>query len=200
MEEMNIREFVKIKSDRLNYEDFIMGPKDFTIVRLAKKIDQGTPKLLIFFEGFESTPYWPSKGMIKCLSSMDGWGNAEFPQWIGRRMRLFGEPTVVYAGKEMGGIQISHISDIKSEYTTKITLRRGLRIDFTIEPMASTVKSPAPQYPSELFTEKLPAMRQAIADGKMDATKVIAHCEKTGKLTDEQKAAISAPITEEAAQ
>jgi hypothetical protein len=43
-------------------------------------------------------------------------------------------------------------------------------------------------------------MRQAIADGKMDAAKVIAHCEKTGKLTDEQKAAISAPITEDAAQ
>ena len=54
------------------------------------------------------------------------------------------------------------------------------------------------EYPPDVFAEKLPAMRQAVADGKMDAAKVIAHCEKTGKLTDEQKAAISAPITEDA--
>ena len=71
--------------------------------------------------------------------------------------------------------------------------------DTGAEKAAKKAENPA-QYPSELFTEKLPAMRQAIADGKMDAAKVIAHCEKTGKLTDEQKAAISAPITEEAAQ
>ena len=180
-----------------------MGPKDFTIVRLAKKIDQGKPRLLIFFEGYESTPYWPSLGMVKCLSSPDGWGEAEFPQWIGRRMRLFGEPTVVFAGKEMGGIQISAISHINGEYTTKITLRRGLRIDFAIEPLATTTVSkpaPAPQYPAAVFDEKLPAMRQAIADGKMDAAKVIAHCEKTGTLTEDQKAAISAPINEDAPQ
>lgn len=200
MEEMNIREFVKIKSDRLNYEDFIMGPKDFTIVRLAKKIDQGKPRLLIFFDGYESTPYWPSLGMVKCLSSPDGWGEAEFPQWIGRRMRLFGEPTVVFAGKEMGGIQISAISHIKGEYTTKITLRRGLRIDFTIEPLATTtVSKPAPalQYPAAVFDEKLPAMRGQIEAGKMTAEQVIAHCEKTGMLNAAQKAAICAPIKTE---
>jgi len=188
VEEMNIREFVKIKSDRLNYEDFIMGPQDFTIDRLGKKMDQGQPRLLMFFAGREDTPYWPSKGMVKCLSSPEGWGESEFSEWVGRKVRLFGEPTVVYAGKEIGGIQISHISDIPAAYSTKITLRRGMRIDYMIEPLTEAM------YPAAQFSEKLPAMRQAIADGKMTADQVIAHCEKTGKLTDEQKAAISAAI------
>ena len=197
MEEMNIREFVKIKSDRLNYEDFIMGPKEFTISRLAKKVDQGTPRLLIFFEGFESTPYWPSKGMIKCLSNPEGWGESPFSEWIGRRITLFGEPTVVYAGKEMGGIQISHISHIKSAFTTKITLRRGLRIDFTIEPLAELQQS---MYPADQFDGNLAAWRAAIAAKKMTAEQVIQRAEAKGKLTNEQKAAISAPITEEPQQ
>ena len=200
MEEMNIREFVTIKSDRLNYENFIMGAKEFTISKLAKKTDQGKARLLIYFEGYESTPYWPSLGMIKCLSSPDGWGDAPFSDWIGRRMTLFGEPTVVYAGKEIGGIQISHISHIKGEYSTKITLRRGMRIDFTIEPLATTTTSkpaPALQYPSAVFDEKLPAMRGQIEAGKMTAEQVIAHCEKTGMLNAAQKAAICAPITTE---
>jgi hypothetical protein len=197
MEEMNIREFVTIKSDRLNYENFIMGAKEFTISKLAKKTDQGKARLLIYFEGHEATPYWPSLGMIKCLSSPEGWGDAPFADWIGRRMTLFGEPTVVYAGKEIGGIQISHISHIKGEYSTKITLRRGMRIDFTIEPLATkTVSTPAPalQYPAATFDENLPAMRGQIIAGKMTAEQVIARCEKTGMLNAAQKAAICAPI------
>jgi hypothetical protein len=188
MEEMNIREFVKIKSDRLNYEDFIMGPQDFKIVRLGKKTDQGRVRLLMFFEGREDTPYWATLGMVKCLSNPDGWGLSEFSDWIGRRIRLFGEPTVVYAGKEHGGIQISHVSHVETEFTTKITLRRGLRVDYTIFALEDAV------YPAAQFTEKLHAMRGAIQSGKMSAQQVITHAEKTGKLTQEQKDAISAPI------
>jgi hypothetical protein len=194
MEEMNIREFVKIKSDRLNYEDFIMGPQDFTIARLGRKTDQGNVRLLMFFAGCEETPYWVPKGMVKCLSNPDGWGEDPFSEWIGRRVRLFGEPTVVYAGKELGGIRISAISDINRAYSTKITERRGVRIDYVISPLFDVI------YPAALFTEKLPAMRGAIQSGKMTAEQVISHAEKTGKLTDEQKAAISAPFNDEDSQ
>lgn len=195
MEEMNIREFVTIKSDRLNYENFIMGAKEFTIAKLAKKTDQGKARLLIYFEGYESTPYWPSLGMIKCLSSPDGWGEVPFSDWIGRRMTLFGEPTVVYAGKEIGGIQISHISHIKAEYSTKITLRRGMRIDFTIEPLTTTAKTaPAAAYPADQFAAQLEKMRGSIASGKSTADKIVAYCLTIGTLTAEQEAAIRAPI------
>lgn len=184
MEEMNIREFVKIKSDRLNYEDFIMGPQDFTIARLGKKIDQGNPRLLMFFEGREETPYWASKGMLKCLSNVDGWGESEFSEWVGRKVRLFGEPTVVYAGKEMGGIQISHISHIEKEFTTKITLRRGLRVDFTIYPL---IEEALPAYCPQKFKTNLPAWQSAIESGAATAEKIIAKLETVGTLTEEQK-------------
>jgi hypothetical protein len=202
MEDMNIREFLTIKSDRLNYENFIMGAKEFKISKLAKKTDQGKARLLIYFEGHEATPYWPSLGMIKCLSSPDGWGESPFSEWIGRSMTLFGEPTVVYAGKEIGGIQISHISHIKTEYSTKITLRRGMRIDFTIEPIAvmsaapAKPARPATPYPAEQFAAQLDKMRGSIASGKATADKIVAYCLTIGTITPAQEAAIRADCAE----
>lgn len=192
MEEMNIREFVKIKSDRLNFEDFIMGSQDFTIAKLGRKVDQGNVRLLMFFEGREATPYWVPKGMVKCLSNPEGWGESEFSEWIGRKVRLFGEPTVVYAGKELGGIRISHISHIPAPYSTKITERRGVRIDYVISPLEEVA------YPVERFNANLPAWIAAIAGGKATADAIIAKVEQSGKLTDEQKDKIRNP--QEAAQ
>lgn len=191
MDTMNIREFIKIKSDRLNYEDFIMGSQDFTIAKLGRKTENGQSRLLIFFEGREDTPFWASKGMVKCLSSPEGWGESQFSEWIGRRMRLFGEPSIMYAGKELGGVRISHISHINQAYSTKITERRGVRIDYVISPLVEAL------YPAGKFTDNLPAWRAAISAGKLTADQVISKAEQNGKLTDEQKAAIKAPISEE---
>lgn len=187
MEEMNIREFVKIKSDRLNFEDFIMGSQDFTIAKLGRKVDQGNVRLLMIFEGREATPYWVPKGMVKCLSNPEGWGESEFSEWIGRKVRLFGEPTVVYAGKELGGVRISHISHIPQAYSTKITERRGVRIDYVISPLEEVM------YPVAKFTENLPAWLALIAEGKATPEKIIARVEQSGKLTDQQKAQIVNP-------
>ena len=192
MEEMNIREFVKIKSDRLNFEDFIMGSQEFTISKLGRKVDQGNVRLLMIFEGRESTPYWVPKGMVKCLSNPEGWGESEFSEWIGRKVRLFGEPTVVYAGKELGGIRISHISHIAAPYSTKITERRGVRIDYVISPLEEVM------YPVDRFNTNLPAWRAAIAAGKATAENVIAKVQQSGKLTAEQIELIKNP--QEAAQ
>lgn len=187
MDEMNIREFVKIKGDRINFEDFIMGSQDFTITKLGRKIDGGQPRLLMFFEGREETPYWVSKGMVKCLSSPDGWGNSEFSEWVGRKVRLFGEPSVMYAGKELGGVRISHISHIHAQYSTKITERRGVRIDYTIMPLTDEM------YPSSRFDANLPAWLAAIAAGKATADQILAKVQQSGKLTPEQIAAVKTP-------
>ena len=185
MTEMNIREFITIKSDRMNYEDFITGPQSFTIERLGKKNDQGNDRLLIFMKGRPDTPFWVPKGMAKCLANPSGWGNAPFSEWIGRSMTLFGEPTVVYGGKELGGVRISHISHIDAPYTTKISLRRGVRIDYEIQKMASDLPVAA-LYSAEKFDTALPAMLSTIKSGKMTLMQVIARCQQTGTLTADQ--------------
>ena len=43
-------------------------------------------------------------------------------------------------------------------------------------------------YPADKFNAELPKMLAAIESGKSSVEKIIAYCEKTGKLTDAQKA------------
>lgn len=186
---MSMREFLTIKTDRFNYEHFISGPKTLKVSRLGKKVDQGKPRLLVFFEGHEDTPYWVPLGMAKCIASPDGWGESPFADWVGRSMTLFGEPTVQYGGKELGGVRVSHLSHIEKPYTTKISIRRGVRIDYEILPLkvaASAATAEVVYYPESDFAEKLPAMLGFIKDGKMTLAQVVARCEQTGKLTEAQ--------------
>ena len=191
----NLRDTIAPKSDRVNADDFLAGPETVTITAV-KRGDADTP-VAIHIEGRK--PYYPCKSMRRVLIS--AWGD-NGPDWVGKSMTLYTDPTVKFGGVAVGGIRISHMSHIESDLALALTATRGKRTPFTVRKLSAkkAEKQAQYQYPSVLFDEKLPAMRQAIADGKMDAAKVIAHCEKTGKLTDEQKAAISAPITEDAAQ
>jgi hypothetical protein len=197
-ENISARDFIEIKTDQLNYEHFLGGSITFKVARIGSKKDQGKKKLLIYMEGHDGTPFVPCMGMIKCLSSPDGWGE-KLADWVGRSITLFGDSKVMYGGKEIGGVRVSHISHIAADYVTKIAERRGVRIDYLIRKLAVTQAAPAPAaaYPADQFAAKLPAMRQAIADGKMTAEQVIARCEQTGALTAEQRAQITAPIQAE---
>ncbi len=189
----NLRDTIAPKSDRVNADDFLAGPETVTITAV-KRGDADTP-VAIHIEGRK--PYYPCKSMRRVLIS--AWGD-NGPDWVGKSMTLYTDPTVKFGGVAVGGIRISHMSHIESDIALALTATRGKRTPFTVRKLAAKKAEKPAQYPAELFHEKLPAMRQAIADGKMDAAKVIAHCEKTGKLTDEQKAAISAPVNEDAAQ
>ena len=191
----NLRDTIAPKSDRVNADDFLAGPETVTITAV-KRGDADTP-VAIHIEGRK--PYYPCKSMRRVLIS--AWGD-NGPDWVGKSMTLYTDPTVKFGGVAVGGIRISHMSHIENDLALALTATRGKRTPFTVRKLSAkkAEKQAQYQYPSVLFDEKLPAMRQAIADGKMDAAKVIAHCEKTGTLTDEQKAAISAPITEDAAQ
>lgn len=196
----NLRDTIAPKSDRVNADDFLAGPETVTITAV-KRGDADTP-VAIHIEGRK--PYYPCKSMRRVLIS--AWGD-NGPDWVGKSMTLYTDPTVKFGGVAVGGIRISHMSHIENDMALALTATRGKRTPFTVRKLAQKIAgTPASkaakqaEYPADVFSEKLPAMRQAIADGKMDAAKVIAHCEKTGKLTDEQKAAISAPVNEEAAQ
>lgn len=198
MTELNARDFIQIKTDQFNYEHFLAGPQTFTVTKIGSKKDQGKQRLLVYMEGHEGTPFIPCLGMIKCLSSPDGWGE-RLSNWIGKRITLFGDSKVVYGGKELGGVRVSHISGIESDYVTKITERRGVRIDYLIKKLEdSAASTAAANYPADQFTTNLPAWRSAIAAGKLTAEQVIIKAEQKGLLNNEQKAAIREPITEEA--
>lgn len=194
-EHISARDFIEIKSDQFNYEHFLAGPKTFKVAKIGSKKDQGKKKLLIYMEGHESTPFVPCLGMIKCLSNADGWGD-KLTEWVGRSITLFGDSKVMFGSKELGGVRISHISHIAADYETKITERRGVRIDYLIRKLveSSSAQEPVNPYPADQFAAQLEKMRGSIESGKSTADKIVAYCLTIGTLTAEQEAAIRAPI------
>lgn len=176
-EQISARSFIQIKTDRLNYEHFLYGPRTFIIAKWGKRKEQGADKLCLVMDGEESTPFMPCQGMIKCLISEDGWGD-DLNSWIGKSITLFGDSSVKFGKQEIGGVRISHISGISKPYETKISERRGVRIDYEIKQL--------PQYPVEDFDKNVDAWLSAINAGKLKISALVNKISAKGALTNEQ--------------
>jgi len=171
-------ETLQAKSDQLNATD-IMGAELVIKIRDAK-IVSGNQPLAVYFDGDNNRPWKPSKGMRRVLAS--AWGS-KTENLIGKSARLYFDPTVKYAGEEVGGIRIKALSDIsKNGIVVVETLNRKQRIPLNIaylEVMQSA-------YPDDRFNATLPKMVEAMVSGKMTLQQIIAQCQKTGVLSPEQ--------------
>ena len=72
-----------------------------------------------------------------------------------------------------------------------LTINRKKRIALRIEMLP---EDSLPPYPEEKFLSALPAMKQAMEDGKMTLQQVIAQCQKTGNLSDSQIARLEQAV------
>lgn len=183
--DVDIRAATKPKSDQLNYETFLTGPQTFTV----SKVTQGDRDHPVFIHMNEcpATPYKPSKGMLKCIAQPDGWGDKS-SQWVGKSITLYGDPTVIYGGVEVGGIKVAELSDINGDYETLISARRGVRKPHLIKKIVIQM------YDDQKFVANLTAWLKLIADGKATTDQIIARVEQSGALTEEQKNAIKNPV------
>lgn len=184
----NLRDTITPKSDQINADDLQGTSKTITVT----SVKAGTPDqpVTINYEGDNGRPYKPCKSMRRVL--IHAWGE-DGRKWVGQSMTLYCDPEVKFGGVKVGGIRISHLTGLDRKLDLSLTVTKAKRAPYTVEPLK--IEQPAPSaYPPEQFDEKLPAMRDAIEAGKMTPEQVIAHCEKTGQLTDEQKQAITAPV------
>lgn len=94
------------KSDQLNAAD-IVGEMTITIVDAVKKKGDDQP-ISIKYEGGEGRPWKPCKSMRRLLAQ--AWGNKVDIK--GRKITLVCDPTVTWAGQEVGGIRIKALSHI----------------------------------------------------------------------------------------
>ncbi len=128
------------KSDQLNSDDLIAGPITIKITDVTVRGGQEQP-VSIHYEGDKGKPYKPCKSMSRVLVA--NWG-ADAKKYIGRSLSLYREPSVKWAGMEVGGIRISHMSDIDSAMTMALTATKGSRKPFTVKPLVAA-KEPAPR-------------------------------------------------------
>lgn len=121
---------IKPKSDQLNADDLIAGPRTITITSI-KLVAEDQP-VVINFHGDEGKPYKPCKSMRRVL--VRAWG-ADGSMYAGRSLTLYLDETVKFGGSAVGGIRISEMSDIPSAISMALTATRGTKKGFTVKPM-----------------------------------------------------------------
>ena len=120
------------KTDQWNADDFVGGPRTFTIT--AVKVGSAEQQYDISVEGDKR--FWrPPTTMLLLLIAI--WGD-ETSEWIGRRITLYRDPSVKFGPDVLGGVRISHMSDLPGgkTFSERLTITRGKRALFTVEPLA----------------------------------------------------------------
>lgn len=188
----NLRDTIAPKSDQLNADDLIGTSKTVTVTSV-KRGDSPEQPIAIHYDGDDGRPYKPCKSMRRVL--INCWGD-DGREWAGRSMTLYCDPEVKFGGVKVGGIRISHLSDIESDQVMSLTVTRSKRQPFKV---AKLVPQEKPPYPAAAFAENLPKWAAAIQSGKMTPEQVIARAGERGTLTDEQRQQIRdcAPKTEQ---
>lgn len=129
---MDITDTIAPRSDQLNADDFITGPRTFTVERVtAGSVEQPVE---IHMAGFPGRPFKPSKTVRRIL--VTAWG-PDADAYVGRRMTLYRDPSIKFGKDEVGGIRVSHLSDIDKRIQLALTVTRGKRSPFVVDPLPS---------------------------------------------------------------
>ena len=177
----NLRDTIIAKSDQLNADDLTGGTMTITVTGVRRG-DSDQP-VVIHYAGDNGRPYKPCKTMRRVLIA--GWtenGSA----WIGRSMTLYNDPKVKFGGVEIGGIRISHMTDIGNGLRLTPNAAKGKKAEVLIKPLVI----------AKVDESALTACIDAIAkSGTLDELKSAARgFPKT--MSDEHKARVSQAYTE----
>jgi len=188
-EQVSLRDTITPKSDQLNADDLIGTTRTVTVTKVTAA--SGDQPVSVYFEGDNGKPYKPCKSMRRVL--IFAWGD-DGRDWVGRSMTLFCCPEVKFGGVKVGGIRISHLTNINGQLNMSLTTTRAKRAPFVVSELKLAAHAPAPkQYPQAEFNAKFPAWQSAIELGTLAASVVISKAEQSGGTpTDAMKASINA--------
>jgi hypothetical protein len=166
---MDISDTLAPKSDQLDAVDMAAsGPRVFTVARVSKG-DAEQP-VNVHLAEFARGPWRPGKNQRRVLASC--WGN-DASAWVGRRVELYCDPTVMFGKEAVGGIKIKRLSDIDGPQTVPIIVSRGKGGSYTVQPLAAAATD-----------------RDAGASGGAPAERSLADAirEQSAKFTDDERA------------
>ena len=130
------------RSDQWNADDFIGSPRTFTIAGVKPgKAEQKYDVELVEGEG---RVWRPPLTMLRLLIA--AWGD-DATAWQGRRVTLYRDESVRFGSDAVGGIRVSHMSDLPTgdkPFTVALTSTRGRRAKHTVKPLPATPRSTTP--------------------------------------------------------
>lgn len=141
---MDLTGTIEADSTQINADDLIGADRIVTITGVTK----GTPDQPVNIElaEFPDRSYRPCKSMRRVL--VTAWG-PDASKYIGRRMQIYNDPNVRWGGQAVGGIRIRALSHIDRQLSVALTVSRGKRAPFTVDPLPDETPTPkAPKPPS----------------------------------------------------
>lgn len=120
------------RSDQWNADDFIGGPRTFTIAGV--KVGAAEQKYDIHLVEGEGRAWRPPLTVLRLLVA--GWGD-DATQWPGRRVTLYRDPSIRFGKDAVGGIRVSHMSHLPDGKPLKemLTVTRGRRTEHVVQPL-----------------------------------------------------------------
>lgn len=141
---MDMTAAIAPKSDQLNADDFITGPRTFTI----QEVKEGSSEqpVNVHLVDVKGKVYRPSKSMARVMVGV--WGK-EAAEYAGHRLTLFRNPNTKFGSAVLGGIEISHVSHIDKPVTLHLTSTRGRKQPFTVQPLIEVAPQPSRDWLAE---------------------------------------------------
>ena len=118
------------KSDQLNADDLLSGPRTFTITRVDVR-ESGDQPVSVYLKEWPQ-PWKPSKTMRHVL--VGTWGQ-DSSAYHGRRVTLWRNPDVKWSGQAVGGIEVTHASGIDKQFSVMLQVTRGQKKKFVVDPL-----------------------------------------------------------------
>jgi hypothetical protein len=168
MNAIDMSQFTQAKSDQLNAEDFLGGPRSFTIAGVAASGSPDQP-VNVRLEG-EERYFRPCKTMRRIMVAV--WGR-DASQYVGQALTLYRDPKVTFGGMETGGIRISHMTGISEERLIVVMEKKGKKGGITIKPLqarAPSTRSPQATTPAPASDPATGAGMGAAPNGAPPAT------------------------------
>ena len=129
---MDISDSLAPNSDQLDAVDLLGGPMTFTVTKVTKGTDE--QPVNVHLAEFDR-PWRPGKSMRRVLAAC--WGT-DASQWVGRRVRLYCDPEVMFGRDKVGGTRISRLSHIDKTQRVPLLVSRGKSATYTVEPLTET--------------------------------------------------------------
>lgn len=142
-----MRAAIAPRSNVMNAEDLLTGERTFTVTAAKVDMSKERPVSIWFAEFPEGRPFQPSVTVCRIFAKL--WGEEE-SEYVGRKVTLYRDETVKWAGQPIGGIRVRAMSHIgKKPVQLALAESSKTRAQWTVLPLADE----APTSPALTETE-----------------------------------------------
>lgn len=137
----DIGDTIAPKSNQMNADDLVGGPITLTITEVRVSNSGEQPVSVFFAEWPSGRPWKPSLGMRRWLMAVWGKKSAEY---VGKRITLYRDDSVTWAGEAIGGIRIGAMSGIEGSRKLPLTLNSKQKVLVTVRGIADNAPTSPP--------------------------------------------------------